>query len=174
MRVMRANFDGSNVETLIVTGSSEEDRKDQRNWCVGIALDVEHGHVYWSQKGGDNANQGVIKRASLNIPAGHTADTRKDIEVLFANLPEPIDMELDLMARQMYWTEGAFRLILEKLHVASITPVHVLRIIPVLEFPCVVPCLSYSIISSFERFRNAPGTNAGVIFFFNALIILGR
>lgn len=105
MRVMRANFDGSNIETLVITGATEEDRKDQRNWCVGLALDVERGHVYWSQKGGDNANQGTIKRASLNIPAGQTADRRNDIEVLFANLPEPIDLELDLNARHLYWTD---------------------------------------------------------------------
>jgi len=105
MRVMRANFDGSNVETLIVTGTTEDDRTDQRNWCVGIALDVERGHVYWTQKGGDNASHGFIKRMGLNIPAGQTAERRGDVELLFAGLPEPIDLDLDLKTRHIYWTD---------------------------------------------------------------------
>src|SRR6476620_5434764 len=36
MRVLRANLDGSNVETLIETGRGENDRRDQTRWCVGI------------------------------------------------------------------------------------------------------------------------------------------
>ena len=105
MRVMRANLDGSQIETLIVTGAGEVDRKDQSKWCVGIALDVPRGKIYWTQKGGDNARQGTIKRANLEIPAGESATHRSDIEVLFAGLPEPIDLDLDLRKRRMYWTD---------------------------------------------------------------------
>jgi len=105
MRVMRANLDGSQIETLIVTGTSDTERKDQSRWCVGIALDIEKGKVYWSQKGGDNAGQGTIKRANLDIPAGQTAANRSDIEVLFSGLPEPIDLELDLRKQMLYWTD---------------------------------------------------------------------
>jgi len=105
MRVMRSNLDGSQLETLIVTGSGDEDRKDQSRWCVGIALDIEKGKLYWSQKGGDNARQGAIKRANLDIPVGQTAATRTDIEVLFSALPEPIDLELDLRKQMLYWTD---------------------------------------------------------------------
>jgi hypothetical protein len=43
MRVMRSNLDGSNIETLVQTGHGETDRRDARNWCVGIAVDVEGG-----------------------------------------------------------------------------------------------------------------------------------
>lgn len=105
MRIMRANLDGSNIEVLVQTGAGEEDRKDERMWCVGIALDVARGHIYWTQKGGDDAGQGVIKRAGLNIPAGQTAAGRTDIEVLFSALPEPIDLDLDLTRRLIYWTD---------------------------------------------------------------------
>src|ERR1700675_3554892 len=59
MRVMRANLDGSNIETLVDT--SEGDARpghDLRKWCVGIAVDVERGHFYWTQKGPDKGNQG--------------------------------------------------------------------------------------------------------------------
>jgi hypothetical protein len=103
--VMRVNLDGSNLETLIESGHGDKDRRDARNWCVGIALDVDRGHLYWTQKGPDNAGQGRIFRARLEIPKGQTPSTRKDIELLYDGLPEPIDLDLDLASRTMYWTD---------------------------------------------------------------------
>jgi hypothetical protein len=105
MRVMRVNLDGSKLETLIQTGHTEADRKDLRNWCVGIALDIARGKLYWTQKGPDNGGQGSIYRANLDIPPGQTPSNREDIEVLFEDLPEPIDLDLDLPNRMMYWTD---------------------------------------------------------------------
>jgi DNA-binding beta-propeller fold protein YncE len=105
MRIMRSNLDGSNIETLVQTGSGDSDRKDQARWCVGIALDVAKGHVYWTQKGGDDAGQGLIRRAAMEIPKGQTPGSRTDIETLFSHLPEPIDLDLDLGKRQIYWTD---------------------------------------------------------------------
>jgi DNA-binding beta-propeller fold protein YncE len=105
MRVMRSNLDGSGIETLVETGHGEADRRDARNWCVGIALDVKGGKIYWTQKGPDNDGQGRIFRANLEIPKGQTPANRKDIEVLFDGLPEPIDLDLDLANRVMYWTD---------------------------------------------------------------------
>jgi hypothetical protein len=66
---------------------------------------VEGGKFYWTQKGGDNAGQGRIFRANLELPKGQTPADRKDIEVLYDNLPEPIDLDLDLANRMMYWTD---------------------------------------------------------------------
>ncbi len=105
MRVMRINLDGSSLETLVEAGHGDEARKDQRNWCVGMALDLAGGKIYWTQKGGDNAGTGTIRRANINIPRGQTAANRTDIEVLFDKLPEPIDLELDLARRHLYWTD---------------------------------------------------------------------
>jgi DNA-binding beta-propeller fold protein YncE len=105
MRVMRSNLDGSAIETLVATGHGDADRRDATNWCVGIALDVEGGQLYWTQKGPDNAGEGRIFRASLEIPKGQTPAHRKDIELLFDRLPEPIDLDLDLTNRMMYWTD---------------------------------------------------------------------
>jgi DNA-binding beta-propeller fold protein YncE len=51
MRVMRANIDGSQVETLVQTGRSDEDRRDETRWCVGITVDPKRGQIYWTQKG---------------------------------------------------------------------------------------------------------------------------
>jgi hypothetical protein len=105
MRVMRANLDGSNIETLVETAREDEARLDARNWCVGIAVDVPGGKIYWTQKGGDNAGVGSIRRAGLDIPRGEDAAHRSDIEVLFDGLPEPIDLDLDLTQRMIYWTD---------------------------------------------------------------------
>ena len=105
MRVMRCDLDGSNVETLVQTGRTDDDRRDQTRWCVGIAVDTGRGQVYWTQKGPDNAGLGRILRANIELPAGQSASNRTDIEVLFDGLPEPIDLELDLKNRLLYWTD---------------------------------------------------------------------
>ena len=105
MRVMRSNLDGSNIETLIRTGEGEADRADLNRWCVGIAIDVEGGKLYWTQKGFDNAGVGRIFRAGLDIPKGESSTARSDVELLFDHLPEPIDLDLDLENRVIYWTD---------------------------------------------------------------------
>src|SRR5260370_12898147 len=105
MRVMRANLDGSTIETLVQTGAGEVDRQGQRNWCVGIAIDGDRGQIYWTQKGPDNAGQGRIFRASIAMPRGENPARRSDIELLFDGLPEPIDLDLDPTKRFIYWSD---------------------------------------------------------------------
>jgi len=105
MRVMRSNLDGSRVETLVETGRGEQDAKDETRWCVGITLDPERRQIYWSQKGPSKGGVGRIFRAGIDIPKGEIPTNRSDIELLFDRLPEPIDLELDLMNRTLYWTD---------------------------------------------------------------------
>jgi hypothetical protein len=105
MRVMRSNLDGSNIEALVQTGQGQADRRDAMKWCVGITVDAERGQIYWTQKGPDDAGQGRIFRAGIEIPKGQSAAKRTDIEVLFDSLPEPIDLELDLNSHMLYWTD---------------------------------------------------------------------
>jgi DNA-binding beta-propeller fold protein YncE len=105
MRVMRANLDGSQVETLVATGRGDQHRLDQTRWCVGIAVDPKLGKLYWTQKGPDNAGLGRIFHANIDIPQGEDPANRSDIEVLFDRLPEPIDLELDVVNRVLYWTD---------------------------------------------------------------------
>jgi hypothetical protein len=105
MRVMRANLDGSLIETLVETGRGDVDRRDQTRWCVGIAIDPVRKQIYWTQKGPDNGGQGSLLRAGLDIPKGEAAANRSDIEVFFDHLPEPIDLEIDQKNRTLYWTD---------------------------------------------------------------------
>jgi DNA-binding beta-propeller fold protein YncE len=105
MRVMRCNMNGSEIETLVQTGYTESDCRDQTKWCVGIAVDHAGGKIYWTQKGADKAGQGRIFRAGIEIPKGESAPARTDVELLFEDLPEPIDLDLDPVNRMLYWTD---------------------------------------------------------------------
>lgn len=105
MRVMRASVDGTCVETLLTRGSGEEDAKDERRHCVGIALDAEKRLVYWTQKGPSNGGDGCIFRMSMDVPAGCGPNDRTDVEQLAAGLPEPIDLHVDASTSRLYWTD---------------------------------------------------------------------
>jgi DNA-binding beta-propeller fold protein YncE len=105
MRVMRCELDGSHVETLVQTGQGDEDRRDETRWCVGVAVDHAGGHLYWTQKGPSDAGLGKILRAGIDVPAGESAVRRSDVEVVFKDLPEPIDLEIEPTTRTLYWTD---------------------------------------------------------------------
>jgi len=106
MRVMRANLDGSAIETLVDTSQGDpRPGADARKWCVGIVVDSTSGRIYWTQKGGDNAVEGRIFGANIEIPRGQNAANRTDITLLYDGLPEPIDLELDPRIQMLYWTD---------------------------------------------------------------------
>lgn len=107
MRVMRCNLDGSELDVLVKTGDFEnkEDAEDQTKWCVGISINKKEGKFYWTQKGLSKGNKGKILRANIEMPKGENASDRSDIEVLFRNLPEPIDLEVDEDSQTLFWTD---------------------------------------------------------------------
>ena len=70
MRVMRANLDASQIETLVDTSHGDaRPGRDATKWCVGITVDPKREQIYWTQKGPDNANQGKLCRASIETRA---------------------------------------------------------------------------------------------------------
>jgi DNA-binding beta-propeller fold protein YncE len=97
MKVMRCNLDGSDIQVLVSTGSTAEDKKDMCRWCVGITVDETNGYFYWSQKGPSKGSQGRIFRAKIDNPS--------QVDVVFINLPEPIDLEIDEETQTLYWTD---------------------------------------------------------------------
>lgn len=105
MRVMRSNLDGSKVEILVTSGKSEEDMHNPENWCVGVAVDEKNEKLYWTQKGPSKGGKGRIFRTNLQLLPGETPESRSDLEVLFENLPEPIDLEFDQHSETLYWTD---------------------------------------------------------------------
>ncbi len=92
--VYRSEADGSGLIPLVLTSGTAATPAEEE--CVGIAVDALRGHLYWTQKGPSDAGKGKIFRAGLELPAGQTAAQRDDIELLWNELPEPIDLELDL------------------------------------------------------------------------------
>ncbi len=105
MRVMRVQTDGSGLTTLVQTGSGDTDRLDETRHCVGITLDVENGFLYWTQKGPHKGGLGRIFRAPLELAPGADPANRKDIELLWDQLPEPIDLDFDHYNGILYWTD---------------------------------------------------------------------
>jgi len=63
MRVMRANLDGSEVETLVATGQGDGDRPDATRWCVGITVDPLRGHSGYLAE--------TFRAGIQSVPAGH-------------------------------------------------------------------------------------------------------
>lgn len=99
-KVSRVNADGSDLTDLLVNSPGAERIMAE---CVGVAVDDEHGQLYWTQKGPAKGGRGRIFRAGLELPAGCDAANRTDIEVLWDGLPEPID--LDICHGFLYWTD---------------------------------------------------------------------
>ncbi|NEB90969.1 SMP-30/gluconolactonase/LRE family protein [Streptomyces bauhiniae] len=102
-RVSRVRTDGSGLADLVVNPPTSGILGE----CVGVAVDVSRGHLYWTQKGPAKGGQGRILRAGLDIPAGEDAENRTDVEVLWSGLPEPID--LHLAGDLLYWTDRGAR-----------------------------------------------------------------
>lgn len=105
LRVMSCRADGSDLTVHVQTGTSEADKQDRTRHCVGIAIDPVGGFLYWTQKGKPKGGEGRILRAPLAAAPGVDPTRRTDIEVLFDNLPEPIDLEWDGETATLYWTD---------------------------------------------------------------------
>jgi DNA-binding beta-propeller fold protein YncE len=131
-RIMRADIDGKNVETLVPTGVTTTPKQ--------LALDVAGGKVYWCDRGdvGDkNVNPKVMRSnldgssvetlvsADLISPVGIALDTVNGklyftdryannirranldgttVEVVVKDTKYPVDLAFDLASRSMFWT----------------------------------------------------------------------
>ncbi|MEV3903404.1 hypothetical protein AB0K11_13855 [Mycobacterium sp. NPDC050551] len=102
--VRSAALDGTGMRDEVRTAGTDTERRVARNQCVGIAVDEQRGHLYWTQKGPSDGGDGRILRTRLDIPPQARADGR-EVEVLWAGLPEPIDLEIDSGAGLLYWTD---------------------------------------------------------------------
>ena len=79
--------------------------RSKRNGASGSPSIRIAGKYIGRKKGRIMPGKGRIFRANIDIPKGETPANRTDIEVLFDGLPEPIDLELDLKNRLIYWTD---------------------------------------------------------------------
>ncbi|WP_433561636.1 hypothetical protein ACQP1O_29145 [Nocardia sp. CA-151230] len=122
MQVLTCDLAGGELHPLVVTGKGPEDAVQSRNWPVGICLDLDRRLLYWTQKGAPKAGEGRIFRAPLELPAGTSPAARTDIEVLWHDLPEPIDLELSGDGN-LLWTDRGAEPAGNTLNRASVDPV---------------------------------------------------
>ena len=80
-KIMRANLDGSDIETLV---------SDDLISPVGIALDSASSKMYFTDRFADN-----IRRANLD---------GSSVEIVVHNTDYPVDLVIDIESRTLYWT----------------------------------------------------------------------
>ena len=106
MRVMRSNLDGSSIETLVDTSRGDpRPGTDPTKWCVGIAVDIEKGKFYWTQKGGDNARTGLHPAREHRHAARADGGEPCDIEVLYDGPARADRSRYRPGTRMLYWTD---------------------------------------------------------------------
>ncbi|OBI56071.1 hypothetical protein [Mycobacterium sp. E796] len=104
MQVLTCNLDGSGLRALVVPAVGDQAARVISNQPVGIAIDLDRRLLYWTQKGAPKAGEGRIFRAPLDLPAGVSPEHRDDVELLFKDLPEPIDLHL-FGGTTLVWTD---------------------------------------------------------------------
>lgn len=90
-RIMRADLDGKNVETVVPLGLTSTPKQ--------LALDVPGGKVYWSDRGdveGENVNPKIM-RANLD---GSSVET-----IVSSDLMSPVGIQVDLTKGKVYFTD---------------------------------------------------------------------
>ena len=131
-RIMRADLDGRNIETLVPKGITTTPKQ--------LTLDVSGGKVYWCDRGdvGDKNVDPKIMRANLDgseveilvstdvmSPVGIALDLAKgklyfsdryantikranldgtDVEMVVKDTEYPVDLAIDFKTRSIYWT----------------------------------------------------------------------
>lgn len=104
MQVLTCNLDGSDLRALVVPAVGEHAARTIANHCVGVAVDLNRRLLYWTQKGAPKAGEGRIFRAPLDLPPGVSPVDREDVEPLWQDLPEPIDLHL-FGGTTLVWTD---------------------------------------------------------------------
>jgi DNA-binding beta-propeller fold protein YncE len=90
-KIVRSNLDGSDIENIVPVGHTSTPKQ--------LALDVEGGKVYWSDRGdvGDRSVNPRIMRANLD---------GSDVEILVAeDLISPVGIALDTARGEIYFTD---------------------------------------------------------------------
>ena len=88
-QVLSANPDGSDVKVIVSEGRRLPD---------GIVVDTEAGHLYWTNMGNPNANDGSIERADFD---GNNASHIIRNGSTFT----PKQLQLDRKNRKLYWSD---------------------------------------------------------------------
>jgi sugar lactone lactonase YvrE len=94
-KVWRCDYDGGNLEVLVSEHGVQQ--------IVGVGADPTKRQFYFSDRNGKK-----LFRAGMDMPAGETHADRKDVELIYVEKvgnSMPLDIELDLEHRMIYWTD---------------------------------------------------------------------
>jgi DNA-binding beta-propeller fold protein YncE len=94
-KVWRCNYDGSELEVLVSEHGVQQ--------IVGVGADPVKRQFYFSDRNGKK-----LFRAGMDMPAGKTHKDREDVELIYVEKVSnamPLDIELDLETRMIYWTD---------------------------------------------------------------------
>lgn len=94
-KVWRTDMDGKNLEVLVSGHDIQQ--------VVGVSPDPIAKQFYFSDRNGKK-----LFRASMEMPAGKTHADRDDVELLYVDKAPnamPLDIELDVKERIVYWTD---------------------------------------------------------------------
>ena len=104
-QILRCNIDGTSIETLFETETGYAiDRSNSPSWPNGIAIDPLRRNFYWSQQSPKNPQKYCIYRASMDMPLGSTPSQRRDVEMVFDDLAEVLDIEFVPVFDELYWS----------------------------------------------------------------------
>ncbi len=88
-QIFTSNPDGSDLKVIVSEGRRIPD---------GIVVDIEAGHLYWTNMGNPNANDGSIERADID---GRNASHIVSNGGTFT----PKQLQLDRKNRKLYWSD---------------------------------------------------------------------
>lgn len=110
--------DGISEEEAFAAPVAPNSDEDKRRFCVGIALDEKHNQIFFTMKGPSKGGKGRVLAAPYyfsrrNLPSITAAKTSASegvidpasVITLMDNLPEPIDLLVDLEESFLYWTD---------------------------------------------------------------------
>ena len=105
MRVMRANLDGSQVETLVETGRGDTDRRDQTRWCVGSPSTRSSGKSTGRKKARTTPAWAASSAPTSTFPRARARRTAPTSRCCSISCRNPSTSSSISTNRVLYWTD---------------------------------------------------------------------
>jgi len=105
MRIERCQIATGKVEVLLDSSKLFPSEVRESRYCIGIALDQKNNRIFWTMKGPSKGGQGRLLSAPFDYRADNAAINLEEINVVFDQLPEPIDLAIDYAGDFLYWSD---------------------------------------------------------------------
>ena len=103
--IMRCDLDGTHIECVIEVDADDAVISSAPKIIPnGITLDQSRRHVYWSQPSPKTPDKNLIRRAPMNRTCNSPPSCRDDVETLFEDLPQVLDIDFVPVFDEIYWS----------------------------------------------------------------------